>query len=166
MTPAPSPKKPPALTSFRPSNAFVGASWLAVGVGIAAYLIGLWNSEMQLNEKGYYLIVLLFGLYAGISLQKVVRDREEGIETTAIYYGISWFALISAVVLLSFGLWKTTSLILSEKGFFLMSFTLSLFSVIVVQKNVRDLDLYTRHYGPIMPTVYHDDGAEDGLEES
>ena len=49
---------------------------------------------MELNEKGYYFAVLIFGLYAAISLQKAVRDKEEGIPVTGVYYGISWFALI------------------------------------------------------------------------
>lgn len=57
-------------THFRPTAAFVGASWSALIIGMAAYLIGLWNARMQLNEKGYYLVLLLYGLFAAISLQK------------------------------------------------------------------------------------------------
>lgn len=47
------------ITSHRPSGAFVGASWAALLAGLGAYLIGLWNAEMALNEKGYYLTILL-----------------------------------------------------------------------------------------------------------
>ncbi|WP_290798674.1 YiaA/YiaB family inner membrane protein [Flavihumibacter sp. UBA7668] len=50
----------------KPSNAFVGASWVALGVGIVGYLVGLWRADMPLNEKGYYFTVLMFGLFAGI----------------------------------------------------------------------------------------------------
>jgi uncharacterized membrane protein YiaA len=50
----------------RPSSAFVGASWGAMIVGMAAYLIGLWNAQMQLNEKGYYLTILLYGSFAAV----------------------------------------------------------------------------------------------------
>ena len=57
-------------THYRPTAAFVGASWGALIIGMAAYLIGLWNAQMQLNEKGYYLVLLLYGLFAAISLQK------------------------------------------------------------------------------------------------
>lgn len=28
------------------SNAFVAASWIALGVGMIGYLVGLWNVEM------------------------------------------------------------------------------------------------------------------------
>ena len=121
-----------------PTSAFKGASWAALIVGIAAYLIGLFNATMQLNEKGYYFAVLVFGLYAAVSLQKAVRDKEEGIPVTGIYYGISWFALIVAIALIVIGLYNAGSLVLSEKGFYGMAFVLSLFAAITVQKNIRD----------------------------
>ena len=59
----------------RPSPAFIAASWVALLLGAVAYLVGLFNAEMPLNEKGYYLTLLLFGLFAAVSLQKSVRDR-------------------------------------------------------------------------------------------
>ncbi len=37
-------------------------SWIALVGGIVTYLLGLWNAEMQLNEKGYYFAVLVLGL--------------------------------------------------------------------------------------------------------
>jgi uncharacterized membrane protein YiaA len=121
-----------------PTAAFKGASWGALLVGVSAYLIGLFNAAMQLNEKGYYFAVLIFGLYASVSLQKAVRDREEGIPVTNIYYGISWFALIVAIALMAIGLYNAGSIVLSEKGFYGMSFVLSIFAAITVQKNIRD----------------------------
>lgn len=122
----------------QPSNAFVGISWLALGIGMLSYLIGLWNARMLLNEKGYYLAVFLFGLFAAVSVQKSVRDKLEGIPVTGLYYGLSWLAAGSAVLLLVIGLWNA-SLLLSEKGFYGIAFTLSLFAAIVVQKNTRDV---------------------------
>ncbi|WP_129134940.1 inner membrane protein YiaA [Luteimonas sp. YGD11-2] len=121
----------------KPSAAFVGASWFALVLGASAYLIGLWNAQMQLNEKGYYFTLLLYGLFAAVSVQKSVRDRMEGIPVTNIYYGLSWFAVISALLLLFIGLWNAT-LALSEKGFYGMAYALSLFAAIAVQKNTRD----------------------------
>ena len=70
----------------RPTGAFIGASWAALLVGAAAYLVGLWNASMQLNEQGYYFTVLMYGLFAAVSLQKSVRDRLEGIPVTGIYF--------------------------------------------------------------------------------
>jgi uncharacterized membrane protein YiaA len=43
----------PAMhTLQRPSTAFVGASRGALLIGACAFLAGLWNARMQLNEKG------------------------------------------------------------------------------------------------------------------
>jgi uncharacterized membrane protein YiaA len=124
-------------TNRKPSNAFIAASWLSLFAGILAFIIGLWNAEMELNEKGYYFTVLMFGLFAAVSLQKAVRDQLEGIPVTNIYYGIAWFSTLLAVVLLTVGLWNATML-RSEKGFYAMSFVLSVFSAVAVQKNTRD----------------------------
>lgn len=123
--------------SSKPSNAFVGASWIALGVGAFGYLIGLWRASMQLNEKGYYFTVLMFGLFSVVSVQKSVRDRLEGIPVTDLYYGISWFATILSIVLLTIGLWNAT-LLPSEKGFYAFAFLLAIFGAVAVQKNTRD----------------------------
>lgn len=122
----------------QPSAAFIGASWAALLIGMTAFLIGLWNAEMQLNEKGYYFTVLMFGLFSAISVQKAVRDQMEGIPVTNLYYGIAWFTTILSIVLLTVGLWNA-ELAKSEKGFYAMSFVLSLFAAIAVQKNTRDI---------------------------
>jgi uncharacterized membrane protein YiaA len=119
------------------SGAFIAASWIALGVGMAGFIIGLWRSEMLLSEKGYYFTVLMYGLFAAVSVQKSVRDRLEGIPVTAIYYGISWFSTILAIVLLVVGLWNAT-LLPSEKGFYAFAFLLGIFGAIAVQKNTRD----------------------------
>lgn len=122
----------------KPSAAFVGVSWAALFLGSIAFVVGLWNASMQLNEKGYYLTVLLYGLFSAVSLQKSVRDRLEGIPVTGIYFGLCWLSVIISLLLLATGLWNAT-LASSEKGFYGMAFVLSLFSAVAVQKNTRDL---------------------------
>jgi uncharacterized membrane protein YiaA len=122
----------------QPSAAFIAASWTAFFIGSIAFIIGLWNADMQLNEKGYYFTVLMFGLFSAISVQKAVRDQLEGIPVTNLYYGIAWFTTLLSIVLLTVGLWNA-ELLRSEKGFYAMSFVLSLFSAIAVQKNTRDV---------------------------
>jgi uncharacterized membrane protein YiaA len=122
----------------QPSAAFVAASWAALFIGVIAFLIGLWNAEMELNEKGYYFTVLMFGLFSAISVQKAVRDQMEGIPVTNLYYGIAWFTTLLSIVLLTVGLWNA-ELEKSEKGFYAMAFVLSMFAAIAVQKNTRDI---------------------------
>ena len=133
MTPAATTPNPPQT-----SSAFIAASWVALLLGIVAFNVGLWNATtMALNEKGYYFAVLMYGLFAAISVQKSVRDRLEGIPVTNLYYGLSWVSVLLTVLLLTVGLWNAT-LTLSEKGFYGMAFVLSLFAAIAVQKNTRD----------------------------
>jgi uncharacterized membrane protein YiaA len=131
----------------RPSNAFIAASWIALLSGMLAFIIGLWNAEMELNEKGYYFTVLMFGLFAAISLQKAVRDQLEGVPVTNMYYSLAWFSVVLTIVLLVVGLWNAT-LLRSEKGFYAMSFTLSVFGSIAVQKNTRDGQWVDKHTTP------------------
>ncbi|MBE0391296.1 putative membrane protein YiaA [Flavobacterium sp. 7E] len=119
------------------SNAFVAASWIALAAGIVGYLVGLARAEMLLNEKGYYFTVLMFGLFAVISLQKSVRDRLEGYPVTDIYYGICWFGTILSIALLTVGLVNAT-ILPSEKGYYAFAFLLAIFGAIAVQKNTRD----------------------------
>lgn len=130
-------KKQNKVYDQKPTPAFISASWAALFIGMISYCIGLWNANMMLNEKGYYFTILLFGLFSAVSVQKSVRDRLEGIPVTEIYYGISWFTTLTSILLLIIGLWNA-DLELSEKGFYGMSFTLSLFAAIAVQKNTRD----------------------------
>ncbi|QEE48715.1 hypothetical protein FUA48_03745 [Flavobacterium alkalisoli] len=133
-----------STAASKPSNAFIGASWCALIIGMASFCIGLFNANtMLLNEKGYYFTILLFGLFSVVSVQKSVRDRLEGIPVTDLYYSISWFTTFAAILLLIIGLWNA-DMELSEKGFYGMSFTLSLFAAIAVQKNTRDLKVFEK----------------------
>jgi uncharacterized membrane protein YiaA len=61
----------------------------------------------------------------------------EGIKTSKAYYLMAWASSGIAIALLVLGLYNA-DLLLSEKGFYAMSYVLSLFSAITVQKNIRD----------------------------
>ena len=121
-----------------PTNAFVMTSWAALALGVLAYLIGLWNLDVELRDKGYYFTVFIFGLYAAVSVQKTVRDKMENIPVSGIFYGISWVGMAAALILFGISVYNTDLMIASEKGFYSMAFALSLFAAVVVQKNVRD----------------------------
>lgn len=130
--------QPAQRVPARPTAAFVGASWVALGLGSSLFFIGLYNASMTLAEKGFYLAVFLLGIFAAVSVQKAVRDRAEDVPVTGVYLGVAWSMLLVAVVLLTIGLWNA-DLLLSEKGFYGIGFAMSLFAVVAVQKNVRDL---------------------------
>ncbi|SFP46103.1 Uncharacterized membrane protein YiaA [Variovorax sp. OK605] len=132
----------------KPTGAFVAASWAALLAGAVVYLIGLWNATMLLNEKGYYFTLLMYGLFAAVSLQKSVRDRLEGTPVTGIYFNLCWVSLLLAIGLLAVGLFNAT-LANSEKGFYAMAFLLSLFGAVAVQKNVRDVSAQKSGTAPV-----------------
>ena len=126
-----------STSTTKPTAAFIGASWVALFAGAGAYLTGLWNSDMQLNEKGYYLTLLLYGLFAAVSLQKTVRDRLEGLPVTGLYTALSWFSVAITLALMAIGLYNA-KLAMADKGFYGMAYLLALFATVAIQKNVRD----------------------------
>lgn len=128
----------------KPTPAFVAASWVALLAGATTYCIGLFNADLLLNEKGYYLILILYGLFSSVSLQKIIRDKLEGVHVTHIYYGLCWASVAICIALLAIGLFNA-NLALSEKGFYIMAFLLSLFGAVAVQKNIRDMEYLRQH---------------------
>jgi uncharacterized membrane protein YiaA len=131
----------PKLVPQKPTGAYIGASWFVLLIGVLSYCVGLWNSAMELSDKGLYFTILLFGLFSVISIQKTIRDRAEDIPVTGIYYGVAWFCVAASLILLTVSLWNA-DMLLSEKGFYGLSMVLSLFAVISVQKNVRDMAVF------------------------
>jgi uncharacterized membrane protein YiaA len=131
--------QPPSQPSsaVKPTAAFVGASWAVLILGVVSFAVGLWNATMARSEKGFYAAVLVLGVFAAVSLQKSVRDRAEGLPVSALYLGLSWAVVALAVVMLGIGLFNG-AMALSEKGFYGLSFAMTLFAAVAVQKNVRD----------------------------
>ncbi len=64
------------LEPQKPTAAFIGASWAALLLGVTCYLIGLWNANLLLSEKGFYGISMALSIFAVIAVQKNVRDLE------------------------------------------------------------------------------------------
>lgn len=40
-------------------------------------LAGLWNAELSMSEKGFYLMAFTMSLFASITVQKNVRDMQD-----------------------------------------------------------------------------------------
>ena len=89
-------------------------------------------------------------MFSAVTLQKTIRDKEEGIPVTGVFTGMCWVAFFSSIALLVIGLFNA-NMLLSEKGFYGMSFVLSLFAIITAQKNIRDL---TNEYGITDPSAF------------
>jgi uncharacterized membrane protein YiaA len=56
------------------SGLYLGLSWSVVGLSLLMLTIGLWNSGMALSEKGFYGMAFAMTLFAGVAVQKNVRD--------------------------------------------------------------------------------------------
>lgn len=122
---------------FSPYSLFSIACLLLGGGG---FLFGLTNAtSLALSEKGYYLTLLAFGLFAAVSIQKNVRDQEAGFPVPRAYAVMSYAAGLLALGLLVTGL-VNANLALSEKGYYGMSFVLALFSAVTLQKQLRETD--------------------------
>ncbi|HJV44783.1 MAG TPA: YiaA/YiaB family inner membrane protein [Bacillota bacterium] len=61
----------------RNTGAFTGLAYFTLASGVILFCVGLWNADMQLNEKGYYLAVMILVAVGSILTQKVVRDNAE-----------------------------------------------------------------------------------------
>lgn len=142
-----------AGTGQQPTAAFIGASWVALMAGLGAFFVGLYNANMDFMEKSFYFTVIMYGLFAAVSLQKSVRDRLEGIPVTQIYFGLAWGSVGLSILLLVVGLWNA-ELARSEKGFYGMAFLLALFAAVAVQKNIRDLALFAMPADPEGPPEF------------
>ena len=144
----------------RPTSAFIAASWCALIIGAIAYCIGLFNAQLLLNEKGLYLVLLLYGLFSVVSLQKVVRDRLDGLEVTQIYFALCWVSVGICIVLLLISLFNAT-MNLSEKGFYIMAYLMSMFGAIATQKNVRDMEYLRKNTLDSKPQLTQHHNYED-----
>lgn len=67
----------------RNTPAFTFLAYFTFAAGVALFSIGLFNADMELHEKGYYIAVMLLIAVGAILTQKVVRDNAEDDEILA-----------------------------------------------------------------------------------
>jgi len=129
------------MNSLKPSKMYLSISWFAFAFANVVFGIGLYNAELLLSEKGFYFAVLILGLFSVITVQKSIRDRIDGIEVSGMFFNLGYFAVAVSIFLMTIGLFNAT-ISFNEKGFFAVTYIMSLFSSIVMQKNVRDLSYF------------------------
>lgn len=67
-------------TKYRRRNtvAFTVLAYFTLFAGVSLFCIGLYNADsLQLNEKGYYIAVMILVAVGAILTQKVTRDNAE-----------------------------------------------------------------------------------------
>lgn len=70
--------------------------------------------------------------------KKTIMEQKQINEPSAAFIATSWTAFFIGTIAFIISLWNA-GLEKSEKGFYPMSFVLSLFAAIAVQKNTRDI---------------------------
>ena len=134
------------FNGFKPSPIFQSISMGAFIFSNVVFAIGLYNAQLALSEKGFYIAVIVLGLFSVVTVQKSIRDKIEGIEVHKMFFNLGFFAVAVAIGLMIVGLFNAV-LPLNEKGFFAVTFVMSLFSSIVLQKNFRDMALFDKING-------------------
>ncbi len=56
------------------TDMYYGISWFTTIVSIVLLIIGLWNADLLLSEKGFYAMAFILSLFAAIAVQKNTRD--------------------------------------------------------------------------------------------
>lgn len=67
----------------RNTAAFTFLAYFTLFAGICLFAIGIYNADLELNEKGYYIAVMLLIIVGSILTQKVIRDNSEDDEIIA-----------------------------------------------------------------------------------
>jgi uncharacterized membrane protein YiaA len=56
------------------TDIYYSISWFTTVISIVLLVIGLWNAELLLSEKGFYGMAFLLSLFSAIAVQKNTRD--------------------------------------------------------------------------------------------
>lgn len=159
----------------KPTWAFVGATWAALLIATGTFAVCMWRMDMADVEIWLYLSLLLFGLFGVVSVTKAVRDREEGIPVTNIYHALSWLAVLLPMSAMCLYLLNVSTLTEVQRGMLFLTYMFAVFSAVVVQKNVRDLEAYRVQAAELAepvrlaagaagtPDVCPEDGRDGGL---
>jgi len=133
-TPSPAGLVPP------PTGAFQGVSWFALGLGAITFIYAVWYAPAASVDERYFLYTaFLFSLFGCMSVSKVVRDRQEGIPVSALFFGFSYVAAVTPFVLVGYNLvFESTLVGGSHRGLLGMSYAISAYAVIAISKNERD----------------------------
>lgn len=135
----------------KPTVAFVGAAWAALVVAILTYSVAVWRMPLTADQRWFYGVLLAFGLFGVVAVVKSVRDREDGIPVTPLFYGLSWVAALGPLAVIVIYLLNSPADEL-QRGFLFLAYMFAVFATVVVQRNTRDLDDWSKNQ-PARSTV-------------
>lgn len=62
------------LDNIKVTSIYMGIAWTSTLLSLLLLVVGLWNSTMLPSEKGFYAMSFLLALFAGVAVQKNIRD--------------------------------------------------------------------------------------------
>jgi uncharacterized membrane protein YiaA len=65
------------LEGIKVTNIYMGIAWFSTLLSVLLLVVGLWNSTMLQSEKGFYAMSFLLALFAGVAVQKNIRDTSD-----------------------------------------------------------------------------------------
>lgn len=124
-----------------PSGAYQGVSWAALVIGLGVFAVAAWYSEgLTAADRFFLYCAALFGLFAAIAASKAVRDRSEGVPISSLFYGLSWVAAVTPIVLVAYYFAFYTTIAEASRWNLFTAYCLSFFAAVSISKNTRDLE--------------------------
>lgn len=62
------------LEGVEVTDMYYGISWTTTIISILLLIVGLWNADLELSEKGFYSMAFLLSIFSAIAVQKNTRD--------------------------------------------------------------------------------------------
>ncbi len=56
------------------TDIYYGISWFTTIASILLLVVGLWNADLELSEKGFYGISFMLAIFSAVAVQKNTRD--------------------------------------------------------------------------------------------
>jgi uncharacterized membrane protein YiaA len=114
-------------------------SWFAFGLGAVTFFYTAWYSPgMTPSDRFFLYTAVLFSLFGSLSVSKSVRDREEGVPITGLFFGLSWVAALAPFLLVAFNLGFYSAIPEANRALLAMAFALATYAVLAIAKNERD----------------------------
>ena len=102
-------------------------AWLFMLVGALIYLIGLWRACPLLSGKGYFLGVLMTGMFVAYVYQRAVNLNQ----SDERFASVCQMVTLITIVLLLVGVWNAPLSPL-EKGLYLVAFIVCLLGQVLL----------------------------------
>jgi uncharacterized membrane protein YiaA len=122
-----------------PSGAWQGVSWFAFVLGATTFFYTAWYAPtVGATDRFFLYTAVLFSFFGSLSVSKSVRDRQEDVPITGLFYGLSWVAALTPFVLVVYYLTFYSDMEGSYRALLGMAYSLATFAVLAIAKNERD----------------------------